>query len=90
MEERIQKLENEVDKLRKRNRYVELNKSWETSTTRIISILVVTYIFVVVIMYIFKINRPFINAIVPTLGYFLSIQSLPIIKKKWLKKRTHI
>ena len=87
MNKRLEKIENDIANIQKRNRRVELEKAWETSLTRKISILVITYILVVLVMYALHITRPFTNAIIPTIGYFLSTQSLPFIKKWWIKKQ---
>jgi hypothetical protein len=80
IEERLQKIE-------ERNRRVELEKAWETSFARSFSIIVITYILATVVMYLIDVPKPHLNSIVPTLGYFLSIQSLPFIKKYWISKK---
>jgi hypothetical protein len=87
MDEKIKQLEKEIQEIRARNKRVELEKAWETSLLRSVSILVVTYSLVVVVMYFLDIERPFINAIIPTLGYFLSTQTFPFIKKWWIRRR---
>ncbi len=86
MEERLKKIEDEMLIVKERNKKVEANKAWETSATRIISILVLTYIFASLALYFIGVNNFFVSAIIPTLGFFLSTQSLPSIKKWWTKK----
>lgn len=86
MEEKIKILEKQIEEIQVRNKRVEREKAWETSYVRALSIIVLTYVLVVVVMLIFDINRPFVNAVIPTLGYFLSIQSLPFIKSWYLGK----
>ena len=79
--------ERRIVEIEKRNKRVELEKAWETSKTRWVSIIIITYILATLFMYILDVPKPYLNSIVPTLGYFLSIQSLPFIKKIWMSKR---
>lgn len=80
-------IEVEIQKIQERNTKVELEKAWETSTARAISLLVMTYVLASLLLLVIKNEHPFINALVPTLGYFLSFQSLPFIKKWWMKRK---
>jgi len=80
-------LEERVNKIEERNKKVELNKSWETSWTRRICIMILTYIVVVFYSYLTtKINNIFLSSLVPVIGFTLSIASLNIIRKLWEKK----
>ena len=83
----IKKLEKRISDIEKRNRRVEGDKAWETSTLRKILIIVLTYIFAVLYLKIADTTNPFLGAVVPCVGFFLSTQTLNIIKKKWLNKR---
>ena len=79
--------EKEINDIKERNRKVELNKAWETSCTRRICIMVLTYI--VVILYslaISKINNVFLSSLVPVIGFTLSTLSLNMIRKVWEKR----
>lgn len=87
MEENIKELEKRINDIEKRNRRVEGDKAWETSTLRKILIVVLTYIFAVLYLKIADTTNPFFGAVVPCVGFFLSTQTLSIIKKKWLSKR---
>jgi hypothetical protein len=80
-------IEERLRKIEERNKRVELEKAWETSFARSLSIIVITYILATVVMYLIDVPKPYLNSIIPTLGYFLSIQSLPFIKKYWLSKK---
>ena len=86
MEQRIEKIEKEIQKLKERNNRVEVDKAWETSGFRIFSITVITYIVAVVVMYIIGVQNYFLSALIPTIGYYLSTQSLPSIKKWWVNR----
>ena len=87
MEERIQRLEQEVSAIRERNARVEADKAWVVSLTRAVSIIVVTYVVATLALYGIGDGRPWISALIPTLGFFLSIQSLPFIKRWWLTRK---
>ncbi|MCK5491375.1 MAG: hypothetical protein KAI67_06065 [Candidatus Pacebacteria bacterium] len=81
----MQNLEKQITLIQERNKKVETDKAWETSLFRRIVITILTY-FVIVLFFVFaNLPKPFINAIVPTLGFVLSTLSLPIFKKIWLK-----
>ena len=77
--------ETEIKKIQERNKKVELDKAWETSNTRKISIALLTYFTMVLVMYSLGMDSPFVGAIIPTLGFTLSTFSLDFIKKIWKK-----
>ncbi|MBO7560518.1 hypothetical protein J6T21_00545 [Candidatus Saccharibacteria bacterium] len=80
------KLESEIKKIKARNARVELDKAWETSWTRRICIMVLTYI--VVIAYSFtiqQISNIFLSSLVPVIGFTLSTLSLKGVRKIWEK-----
>lgn len=82
----IKEVEERIIKIEERNKRVELDKAWETSITRKIAICILTYI--VVILFSLFINREgniLLNSLVPVIGFFLSTQSLVIIKNLWIK-----
>ena len=80
MEERIKQIED-------RNKRVEIDKAWERSFARIATISIITYVVAVTFLYIIDVSNPFLNALVPVLGFILSTQSLPFIKKLWMKNK---
>ncbi len=78
-------LEEEIEKIQERNKRVEIDKAWEISFFRKGIIAVLTY-FVIVLFFVFaRLPNPFVNAIVPTLGFILSTLSLSFFKQIWLK-----
>lgn len=81
----IEELKNEIDKIKDRNARVELDKAWETSLTRKLLILVLTYFVVFIFFLVTKSANPFTNAIVPTLGFFLSTLTVPWVKVVWMR-----
>lgn len=82
-----QNLEERVEQLETRNRSVDAEKAWETSLLRRSCIAILTYLFIVGYLYLIDVNRPWINAIVPVLGFVLSTLSLSLVKKLWLGSR---
>lgn len=87
MENNIKELEKRVSDIEKRNKRVEGDKAWETSTIRKVLIILLTYIFAVLYLKIADTTNPFFGAVVPCVGFFLSTQTLNIVKKKWLSKK---
>lgn len=82
-----QQLEKRLSVIETRNKKVEKEKAWETSGVRKISIAVITYFALAGYFgLILKVN-PWVNAIVPTVGFLLSTSSLSVIKKIWLNNR---
>lgn len=77
-------LEKRISDIEARNKRVELDKRWETSFTRRISICILTYIIVLLFSYLVnKGNNIFISSLVPVIGFALSTLSLGIIRKIW-------
>lgn len=87
MEDNIKELEKRINDIENRNKRVEGDKAWETSNLRKVLILILTYIFAVLYLKIADTTNPFLGAVVPCVGFFLSTQTLNIIKKKWLSRR---
>ena len=81
-------IEKEINQIKKRNKKVESDKSWETSTFRRITITLMTYIIIVLFLWIIKLPNYWLNALVPTAGFILSTLSLPILKKWWIKNNS--
>lgn len=72
--------------LESRNTRVDENKAWETSWTRKLSIMAITYAVVVIFLTITGGHDIFIAALVPPTGYFLSTLGLPWLKSEWSKR----
>jgi hypothetical protein len=76
-----------VSSIEERNRRVELEKAWELSLTRKVSILALTYLVMILVFWSLGNTEYALNAIVPTLGFFLSTISLPKAKVWWQKSK---
>lgn len=82
----IQELDKRVSQIEERNRRVEMDKTWETSWVRRVILIVCTYLAIGFYLDVIRVSDPWLNAIVPTLGFFLSTLTLPIIKQYWINK----
>ena len=77
-------LEKEIKKIQERNKRVELDKAWETSWTRKICIMILTYIVVIIYSYVIrKYDNIFLSSLVPVIGFPLSTLSLKLVRKIW-------
>jgi len=76
-----------IEELIARNRRVELEKAWETSWTRKLSITAMTYAAAFLILTLYGDTRAVFNAGIPAGAFLLSTLSLPWIKAAWLKRR---
>jgi hypothetical protein len=83
----LEELQTDVEKIKARNARVEKDKAWETSWTRRSLILVLTYFVVVIFFLVNHLPKPFVNSLVPTLGFFLSTITIPWVKAIWLKRK---
>ena len=73
----LKELEEEILKIKERNKRVELDKAWETSWTRKICIMILTYIVVIIYSYVIKeFDNIFLSSLVPVIGFTLSTLSL--------------
>lgn len=82
----IEELQFEINEIKRRNQRVEGDKKWETSWTRKIAILFLTYIAIAIFFSFAKLPKPFINAIVPVIAFAVSTLTLSFFKRLWLKK----
>lgn len=84
----LKELEEEIVKIKERNKKVELDKAWETSWTRKICIMILTYIVVIIYSYVIKeFDNIFLSSLVPVIGFTLSTLSLGLVRKIWEKSR---
>jgi hypothetical protein len=76
-----------IEKLEARNKRVEADKAWETSWTRRLLIMVLTYLVVISYLHFVVHINPWINGFVPVIGYFVSTFTVSAAKKRWTARR---
>ncbi|MBP3502155.1 MAG: hypothetical protein J6K42_01555 [Clostridia bacterium] len=82
-------LEKEIEQIKQRNKKVELDKAWETSWTRRICIMILTYIVVIIYSHLIQnTNNIALSSLVPVIGFTLSTLSLKLIRKIWENNKT--
>ncbi len=87
MEDRFDSLERRVHSIEERNVRVEKDKAWERSVTRIGMLAIITYAVSAFAFWILGNEQFLVNALVPMAAFVLSVQSLPIVKKWWIRKK---
>lgn len=78
---RLAHLEARVAAIQSRNERVESHKAWETGRARLLSITVITYVTMLLVFAVIGSGRPYIDALVPTTGFFLSTLSLSFVRR---------
>ena len=79
-------LTQEIEKIKERNKKVEMDKAWETSWTRKICICILTYFVVVLYSYIISnVSSIWLSSLVPVIGFALSTLSLKLVRHIWEK-----
>lgn len=85
--DKLQNLEKRIKRIERRNKKVEADKAWEVSYTRRILLILFTYLSIGFYLSAIKVTNPWLNAIVPSVGFLLSTLTLPFFKNLWLNKR---
>jgi hypothetical protein len=80
-------LEERIIALEVRNARVEADKAWETSWLRRVSIMLLTYLTVVAYLHFVIHVSPWLNALVPVIGFLLSTLTVSLLKRWWLGNR---
>lgn len=81
----LSNLQSRVEAIEKRNKEVELNKAWEGSWARKILVAIFTYLSIALYFQYILQADPWLNAIVPSVGFLLSTLSLSFFKKLWMR-----
>lgn len=81
----IDELEKRILSIEQRNKKVEADKAWETSWMRKVLLILFTYLAIGLYMNAIGIQNPWLNAIIPSLGFYLSTLTLPYFKDLWKK-----
>jgi len=83
-------MEDRIVKIEERNLRVEADKAWETSWTRRGLLALFTYLAIGSYLWAIGVSLPWMNAVVPAIGFMLSTLTMPYFKKWWLKNRNRI
>ena len=84
----MEELKAEIEAIKDRNKRVETDKAWETSWTRRICIMILTYAVVIIYSYaISTFSNIWLSSLVPVIGFTLSTLSLKLIRKIWEKSK---
>lgn len=86
----MENIEQRIGALEERNKRVERDKAWETSFARKFLLVLFTYLAVGLYLQAIEVDRPWINAIVPAVGFMISTLTMPFFKSLWLKYRSQI
>ena len=81
-------LEDRIAQIESRNARVAIDKAWETSLTRRMVIISITYIFAsIIFIFVIPTAEWYLASLVPVVGYTLSTLGLPKIRRIWEGKR---
>lgn len=80
-------LEKRVVAIENRNKKVEFDKAWEVSWTRRIFIMVIIYVTIGFYLHFVVHISPWINGLVPVIGYIISTITIERLKKWWIKNQ---
>jgi hypothetical protein len=82
----LDKLTSRLAAIEERNKRVQADKAWEASWARRGLLILFTYLAIGLYLSAINVTRPWLNAIVPSLGFLLSTLTLPFFKQLWLKR----
>jgi len=80
-------LERRIENIERRNERVEADKAWETSWSRRVLLMAFTYIAIAAYLRAIDIARPWLNSVVPAVGFLLSTLTMPFFKRQWMRRR---
>ena len=83
--ETLEDLAKRITVIEERNKRVEIDKAWETSIVRRSLLILFTYVSIGLYFNFISISRPWLNAVVPSLGFLLSTLTLPFFRSLWVK-----
>lgn len=80
-------MKNELEIIKARNHAKEIDKAWEISWTRKITIAVITYLSALLFLVIIAVPNPYFAAVVLVGGFLLSTLTLNPLKKWWVNRQ---
>ena len=82
----IEEIEKRLSAIENRNQKVEMDKAWETSYFRRFLLGVFTYMSIGIYLWVIGVDKPWLNAVIPSLAFLLSTLTLPFFKDIWMRK----
>jgi hypothetical protein len=76
-------LEQRLEEIERRNRRVERDKAWETSSTRRLMIVLLTYIVIGLYLSYLGVANAWFHAFVPVIAFLLSTLALSVVRTFW-------
>jgi hypothetical protein len=86
-DDKLERIEQALELIKLRNARVEADKAWEVSPMRIGTICCITYAVAALLLFVIGAEHCWLGALVPTVGFLLSAQSLPAVKRWWINSR---
>jgi hypothetical protein len=74
-----------IQAIEKRNQRVELDKAWEMSWTRRVFLALLTYVVVLLYSYLIHASHPWLQSLVPVVGFLISTLTISAVKEWWVK-----
>ncbi|MFH1784853.1 MAG: hypothetical protein ABH842_00345 [Candidatus Micrarchaeota archaeon] len=78
-------IKKEIKKIKERNVRVEADKAWELSNTRRLVIGASIYLLALILLIGINAPDPWVNSLIPAIGFVLSTATFPIFKEFWIK-----
>ncbi|GAB4285004.1 MAG: hypothetical protein Kow0081_2510 [Candidatus Dojkabacteria bacterium] len=85
IKDKVSSLEAKLKELELLEKYDEIQTAWNKSLTRVFLTSSFTYFVALISMLIIEVEKATLNALIPSLLYILSFQSIPFVKKLWIK-----
>ena len=80
-------IEKRIKAIEKRNKLVEADKAWERSLLRRAIIALITFVFIGLYLNWLDVSKPWLNALVPTIGFLLSTLVLQKLRTIWIDRQ---
>lgn len=81
----LEELNEKINRIEQRNQKVELDKAWETSFVRRFLLMIFTFLAIGLYLNAIQVPNPWLNSIVPAIGFLLSTLTLPFVKQWWIR-----
>ena len=83
----LQGLRKRLEYIEARNQRVESEKQWETGITRKAILFITTYVLIGLYMWMINVSQPWLNAVIPALGFLVSTLTIQWAKNIFVKRK---